>query len=461
MNTLPLFFNLENRSVVIIGGGCIALRKATLIEKAKARITIIAKNICTELQELLKDKKHTLIQKEYNPNDIHSSFVFCIAATNNTKTNQAIYDTCKLKNIPINVVDTPHLCDFIFPAIVDKDPITIGISSNGNAPVLARLIRAKIESILPSHIGKLAQIAGQFRKTVQEQLPHINQRRQFWEKIFDDGLNGTGIFLNSQNISTQTLQNQLNQINPNTQTGEVYIVGAGAGSADLLTFRALQLMQQADVVLYDALVDAAVLDLCRRDSNKIFVGKKRSQHSKTQTEINELLIFYAKQGKRVLRLKGGDPFVFGRGGEEMQACQQAGIAYHVVPGITAALAAASAVGIPLTHRGVATNVRFLTTCYQTGAYFEGLQSAYNDAETLVFYMGLHALDTLTARLSEDLPKDTPVAIVACASLPNQAILLGQLHNIAQKHQQTPLPAPAVIIVGKVVALHPDYPNGNS
>lgn len=453
MNTLPLFFNLQNRTVLIIGGGEVAYRKASLIRQAGAKICIVAKHINEQCYQLLDDKKHQLIVKEYEKTDLNSEYAFCIVATNNHELNHQIYHDCKAINIAVNVVDTPELCDFIFPAIVDRSPITIGISSNGNSPVLARLIRSKIESILPNHIGNLAKAAGEFRNTIKNRLPDVNSRRKFWEKIFGDGLTGAGINLDNH-ITPAELERQLDDFEKsNKPQGEVYIVGVGAGSADLLTFKALRLMQQADIVLYDALVSEEVLDLCRRDSNKIFVGKKRSNHTKTQEEINQLLVDYAQKGHRVLRLKGGDPFVFGRGGEEMIACRNAGVAFQVVSGITAGLAGASAAGIPLTHRGVATSVRFLTACYQTGENFDGLKSAYQTDETLVFYMGLHVLEKVVASLMNDLPKETPVAIVSNASLPTQEVLVGDLQTIVEKQAIRKLPAPAIIIVGNVVNLY--------
>lgn len=440
--------------MLIIGGGDVAIRKATLIKSAGANITVIAKDIDNELYQLLNNDNHQLIVKSYDKADLNAKFVFCIVATDDNELNKQIYQDCKTFNLPVNVVDTPDLCDFIFPAIVDRDPITIGISSNGNSPVLARLLRAKIESLLPSHIGKLAQVAGQFRKTIKERLPNVNQRRQFWEKIFGDNLNGVGVFSDYQHISLSELENQLTDFEKNNHhTGEVYIVGAGAGSPDLLTFKALRLMQQADIVLYDALVSDKILDLCRRDSDKIFVGKKRSCHAKSQEEINQMLVDLAKSGKRVLRLKGGDPFIFGRGGEEMIACQMAGVPYQIVAGISASLAGASGAGIPLTHRGIATSVRFLTGCYKSGSEFNGLKSTYQSDETLVFYMGLHALENIVASLKTDLPDDMPVAIVSNASLPTQSVLVGNLSNIIEKQKIKGLSAPAIIIVGRVVGLY--------
>lgn len=456
MNTLPLFFNLQNRSVLIIGGGEVAIRKAGLIKSAGANITVIAKNIHNDLKVLLNndglaDSNHRLMMKSYDKTDLNADFAFCVVATDDNQLNCQIYHDCKKIHLAVNVVDTPALCDFIFPAIVDRNPITVGISSNGNSPVLARLIRAKIETLLPTNIGVLAKMAGEFRDTIKKRLPNVNARRRFWEKIFGENLNGVGVFADAQNINLEELHAQLaNFEKASHHQGEVYIVGAGAGSADLLTFKALRLMQQADVVLYDALVPDEILDLCRRDIDRIFVGKKRSCHAKSQSDINQLLVDLAKQGKRALRLKGGDPFIFGRGGEEMQACQVAGVPYQVVPGISASLAGASGAGIPLTHRGVATSVRFLTGCYQMGKSFDGLKSTYQADETLVFYMGLHALDKVVASLTTELPSDMPVAIISHASLPTQKVLVGDLSNIVEKQAIEGLPAPAIIVVGRVV-----------
>ncbi len=448
MNTLPLFFNLSHQRVLIIGGGEVAQRKADLLHKAGASLVVLSKHFDEGFLQFLQDNNHAIIHKPYESSDLDGigkpSFIIC--ATDDHAINVQVHADAKARGIAINVVDVPDLCDFIFPAIVDRDPIVIGVSSNGKAPVLARLIRAKIESQLPSTIGRIAKLAGEFRQTVKEKLPTITERRHFWEGVFNRALADNAV---------GHLTDELDDfVKNNDKAGEVYIVGAGAGDPDLLTFKALRLMQQADVVLYDALVADEILDLCRRDSDKIFVGKKRADHTKTQDQINELLVKYAKQGKRVLRLKGGDPFVFGRGGEEMIACQEAGVPYQVVSGITAALAAGSYAGIPLTHRGVATSVRFLTGCYQTSEAFDGLKSAYQSDETLVFYMGLHALGKIVdSLLTSGLSADTPVAIVSNASLPTQQVLIGALDDIVTKNEQAGLSAPAIIIAGNVVKLY--------
>ena len=437
-----------------------------------------------------------------------------IAATDDETLNHQIHADATALNIPVNVVDTPHLCDFIFPAIVDRNPIIIGISSNGKAPVLARLLRARLETLIPQGYGKLAKLAGEFRSEVKRKIPTLTGRRQFWERAFEgqvsqlmfagnereataqlkadldstvaaleDSANhsvdpdahnpsnspATTTSQHSQSHSTESLSasapvatdklttTQHNNINQaQAAVGEVYIVGAGPGDPELLTFKALRLMQQADIVYYDALVSPQVLDLCRRDADKVFVGKKRSNHAVAQLGINELLINSAKQGRRVVRLKGGDPFIFGRGGEEIESLRAHEVPYQVVPGITAANAAASYAGIPLTHRDHSQSVRFVTGFLKAGAPNEKFENLLDTNETVVFYMGLHSLARLTTGLiNAGRSPETPIAIVSNASMPNQQVLTGTLESIVALQEQNQLPTPALLIMGDVVALHDD------
>ncbi|KAA0915876.1 siroheme synthase CysG [Psychrobacter sp. ANT_WB68] len=472
MNTFPLFFKLEDRKVLIVGGGDVALRKADLLSRAGTCITVLAPSISTEIQTLLSDSKHELIYENYNKAYMTGARVI-IAATDDETLNHQIHADASELNIPVNVVDTPHLCDFIFPAIVERNPIVIGISSNGKAPVLARLLRARLETLIPQGYGKLAKLAGEFRGEVKAKIPTLTGRRQFWEKAFEGqvsqlmfagnedeaaaqlqaDLDNTAAAISEKNVAddisttSQTMQNAI---------GEVYIVGAGPGDPELLTFKALRLMQQADIVYYDALVSPQVLDLCRRDADKVFVGKKRSNHAVAQLGINELLVNSAKEGRRVVRLKGGDPFIFGRGGEEIESLRAHGVPYQVVPGITAANAAASYAGIPLTHRDHSQSVRFVTGFLKAGAPNSNFKSFLNTDETVVFYMGLHSLPRLTTGLIDaGRSSDTPIAIVSNASMPNQQVLTGTLADIVELQEQNQLPTPALLIMGDVVALHHD------
>ena len=501
MNTFPLFFKLDNRKVLIVGGGDVALRKADLLSRAGASITVVAPDICVELQALLDNDKHELIYENYNKSYMAGARII-IAGTDDEALNHQVHADAIELNIPVNVVDTPPLCDFIFPAIVDRNPIVIGISSNGKAPVLARLLRARLETLIPQGYGKLAKLAGEFRGEVKAKIPTLTGRRQFWERAFEGQVSEL-MFAGNETQAAEQLQKDLdntaaqiannithkdalthqhsnaqeasatasvladdaiinNTIDHNsisqtvTPVGEVYIVGAGPGDPELLTFKALRLMQQADIVFYDALVSPQVLDLCRRDADKVFVGKKRSNHAVAQLGINELLVNAAKEGRRVVRLKGGDPFIFGRGGEEIESLRAHDIPYQVVPGITAANAAASYAGIPLTHRDHSQSVRFVTGFLKAGAPNNNFSSFLNTDETVVFYMGLHSLARLTEGLVEaGRSSDTPIAIVSNASMPNQQVLTGTLATITKLQEQNQLPTPALLIMGDVVALHND------
>ncbi|MEC5211113.1 uroporphyrin-III C-methyltransferase/precorrin-2 dehydrogenase/sirohydrochlorin ferrochelatase [Psychrobacter sp. PL15] len=512
MNTFPLFFKLEGRKVLIVGGGDVALRKADLLSRAGACITILAPDICPELQALLTNakagNKHHLVYENYNQSYMTGARVI-IAGTDDEALNQQVHADATELNIPVNVVDTPHLCDFIFPAIVDRNPIVIGISSNGKAPVLARLLRARLETLIPQGYGKLAKLAGDFRAEVKTKIPTLTGRRQFWERAFEgqvselmfagnetqasaqlqadldstaaqiikdntvqtsssnltsqhaDGLETQAISATAPVIANESTSNDHNSSHdmtakPVQPVGEVYIVGAGPGDPELLTFKALRLMQQADIVFYDALVSPQVLDLCRRDADKVFVGKKRSNHAVAQLGINELLVNEAKQGRRVVRLKGGDPFIFGRGGEEIESLRAHSIPYQVVPGITAANAAASYAGIPLTHRDHSQSVRFVTGFLKAGAPNDNFKNLLDTDETVVFYMGLHSLPRLTEGLiTAGRSVDTPIAIISNASMPNQQVLTGTLASIVALQEQHQLPTPALLIMGDVVALHHD------
>ena len=484
MNTFPLFFKLDNQKVLIVGGGEVALRKADLLSRAGAAITIVAPSICAELQALLSnenaDNKHQLIFENYDKSYMTGARVI-IAGTDDEALNHQIHADATALNIPVNVVDTPPLCDFIFPAIVDRNPIVIGISSNGKAPVLARLLRARLETLIPQGYGKLAKLAGEFRHDVKAKIPTLTGRRQFWERAFEGQVSEL-MFAGNEAQAAEQLRADLDDTAKKLHTklsndttpslpkaakdeatpsetqpvGEVYIVGAGPGDPELLTFKALRLMQQADIVFYDALVSPQVLDLCRRDADKVYVGKKRSNHAVAQLGINELLVNEAKKGRRVVRLKGGDPFIFGRGGEEIESLRAHDIPYQVVPGITAANAAASYAGIPLTHRDHSQSVRFVTGFLKAGAPNNNFNSFLNTDETVVFYMGLHSLARLTEGLIDaGRASDTPIAIVSNASMPNQQVLTGTLATITELQEKEQLPTPALLIMGDVVALHHD------
>ncbi|MDO6593040.1 siroheme synthase CysG [Neptuniibacter sp. 1_MG-2023] len=452
MDYLPLFFKLTDQNVLLVGGGNVALRKARLLCRSGASVTVIAHHVCDELQQLLDESSGLSIIGEYHA-DLLKDKILVIAATDDQKLNERVHFDAVDRNLPVNVVDSPKLCTFVFPAIVDRSPVVIGISSGGSAPVLARLLRARLETWIPKSYGKLASIANHFRDRVKAKFSTVNHRRVFWENVLQ-GQIAEKVFAGRDAEAIELIENKIAHDDPDHQVGEVYLVGGGPGDPELLTFKALRLMQQADVVLYDALVSEAVLDLCRRDADLIFVGKKRDNHALPQEGINDLLVNHAQQGKRVVRLKGGDPFIFGRGGEELETLKANNIPFQVVPGITAASACSTFAGIPLTHRNYAQSVKFVTGQLKNRTTDLNFHELVHPNQTVVFYMGLHTLPILSKKLIEHgKPGDTPAAIVSRGTLADQKVLTGTLDTLPELQEKAQLPAPALIIVGEVVSLH--------
>ncbi len=452
MDYLPLFFKLENKVVLLVGGGQVALRKATLLVRAGARVTVVSHVVVPELVELVESHAGQVVMGDYQSALLQDAHLV-IAATDDGELNERVHDDAVDRRLPVNVVDSPALCTFIFPSIVDRSPIVIGISSGGESPVLARLLRAKLEAWIPQSYSKLGKLVGGFRGQVKARFKNVNQRRMFWEKILQ-GQVAEKVFAGREEDAAHLLQAALDAGDPEHQIGEVYLVGGGPGDPELLTFKALRLMQQADIVLYDQLVSPAVVDLCRRDADKIYVGKRRDDHSVPQEGINELLIKYALQGKRVLRLKGGDPFIFGRGGEELESLKQHNIPFQVVPGITAASACSTYAGIPLTHRNYAQSVKLVTGQLKNRSSDINFAELVHPNQTVVFYMGLYSLAHLCRQLiAHGKPADTPAAIISRGATPEQKVLTGTLSDLAAKQEATPMAAPALIIVGEVVSLH--------
>ena len=452
MEYFPLFFKLKNKHCLVIGAGEVAVRKIELLTRGGATITVIAEKIGSSVVNMGNSPQLTIIQKSFETTDV-KDFHLIISATNNTQVNQLAASTATEQNIPVNVVDNPKLCSFIFPAIIDRSPVIAAVSSAGASPVLARLLRAKIESIIPPAYGQLAHLAEKFRTKVKEHFNEPTQRRIFWENVLQ-GRIAELVFSGHK----QEAENQLEQMILNAEIsdhiGEVYLVGAGPGDPDLLTFRALRLMQQADVVVYDRLVSDGILDLTRRDSEKIYVGKQRNNHSMAQNSINELLASLAKKGKRVVRLKGGDPFIFGRGGEEIETLMQQNINFQVVPGITAASGCASYAGIPLTHRDHAQSCTFVTGHLKQDSTDLNWQQLSAPNQTIVFYMGLLGLEKICQSLIENgCSKNHPIAIIQQGTTIHQQVITGTLKSLPKKVAEYKLKAPTLIIVGTVVTLH--------
>lgn len=453
MDYLPIFLNLEERHCLVVGGGSIAARKVMLLLRASGRVTVVAPELCDELKNLLQDGKIIHQPREFEDADIEDA-VLIVAGTDNHAVNQRVSELAHQRNVPVNVVDQPELCSFIMPSIIDRSPVQVAVSTGGTSPVLARLLRARLESYVPAAYGRLAKLVESFREQVKSRFSNTQQRRQFWENILQ-GEVAELLFAGRDNRARELLQNAIDNAEDDPHAiGEVYLVGAGPGDPDLLTFRALRLLQMADVVVYDRLVAPPILDLARRDAEQIYVGKERDNHTLTQENINQLLVRLAKEGKRVVRLKGGDPFIFGRGGEEISTLMENGVTFQVVPGITAASGCATYSGIPLTHRDYAQSVVFVTGHLKDGSVDLNWKALAHPGQTIVFYMGLHGTGVVSRELiAHGLPATTPVALVQQGTTQNQRVIITSLDKIEQSVKQEAVKPPTIIIVGEIVALH--------
>ncbi|MGP6489625.1 siroheme synthase CysG [Duffyella gerundensis] len=448
MDYLPIFAELKEKPVLVVGGGDIASRKIELLRRAGAKVLIAARELCPELQALADEQQLTWLAKEFDEAQLDHVFLV-IAATDDSALNARVFDAANQRYRLVNVVDDQPKCTFIFPSIVDRSPLVVAISSSGTAPVLARMLREKLEALLPANLGQMAEVAGSWRDRVKARFSKMSDRRRFWERAFN-GLFASQMAAGNVQGAEQTLAAELES--PGQQQGEIILVGAGPGDAGLLTLRGLQVMQLADVVLYDHLVSDEVLDLVRRDADRICVGKRAGAHSVPQEETNQLLVSLALKGKRVVRLKGGDPFIFGRGGEELQAAQQAGIPFQVVPGITAAAGATAYAGIPLTHRDHAQSVLFITGhCRPDG---DGIDwpSLARARQTLAIYMGTVKAAEISAQLiAHGRSATTPIAVIGRGTRQDQQVLIGTLEQLDELARSAP--TPALLVIGEVVNLH--------
>ncbi len=453
MNFFPVFMNLEGRDCLVVGGGNIATRKINLLVRAGARVEVVAPQLCDKLAALRDTGKITHSAREFEQSDVEGK-TLVIAGTSRNEVNRRVSETAKAANIPVNVVDNPELCSFIVPSIIDRSPVQVAVSSGGTSPVLARLLRARLESYVPAAYGQLASLVESFRDKVKQRFSRIEQRRQFWENILQ-GEVAELLFAGRDETARSVLEKALRDSSDEPHPiGEVYLVGAGPGDPDLLTFRALRLLQMADVVVYDRLVAPPILDLARRDAEQIYVGKERDKHALSQENINQLLVRLAKEGKRVVRLKGGDPFIFGRGGEEIATLMDHGVTFQVVPGITAASGCATYSGIPLTHRDYAQSVVFVTGHLQDGSVNLNWNALAHSNQTIVFYMGLHGVGIVSRELiAHGLPSATPVALVQQGTTQNQRVVISELEKLEETVKSEQIKPPTIIIVGEVVKLH--------
>ena len=453
MDFLPIFFDIRGKRCLVVGGNEIAARKAALLLHAGASVMVAAPTLAAAFKELSAQDRLAHHPGAFDPH-LLDDMALVIAAHEDFAVNRAVSEAAKARQLPVNVVDTPALCSFVLPSIIDRSPILIAVSSGGASPVLARMLRARLETLIPAAYGRLATLAGQFRDKVKQRFARPENRRIFWEKVFQGPI-AEMVFAGQDQAAQHALDDMLAQETEAAKPmGEVYLVGGGPGNPDLLTFRALRLMQQADVVVHDNLVTPAVLDMARRDAERIYVGKQRNNHALPQEGINELLVRLAKEGKRVLRLKGGDPFIFGRGGEEIETLAQHGVPFQVVPGITAASGVASYAGIPLTHRDHAQACIFVTGHLKDGSMDLDWEMLARPHQTIVIYMGLHGLPTLCQQLiAHGLTAATPAAIVQQGTTSKQRVITGTLASLPAIADSAKLQAPTLIIVGSVVSLH--------
>jgi uroporphyrin-III C-methyltransferase / precorrin-2 dehydrogenase / sirohydrochlorin ferrochelatase len=449
---LPVFLDLRGQPVLLVGGGPVAARKAALLQAAGARLRIVAPERCAELTELCGQPTTEYLAVEFEADHLQGC-VFVVAATNSAEVNGQVAAAARAFRIWVNVVDDLAAGNCLMPSIVDRSPVIVAIGTGGSTPTLARRVRARIEALLPERLGELARAAGERRARIRGALPELSARQRFWEDFFDSPLAQQILAgpVSAADIDAGCDAQIAAYLAPGSaaRMGVVWLIGAGPGDPDLLTLRAQQLLQQCDVVLYDRLVPAAVLARVRRDAERIFVGKEPGRHRTTQQRIHELLIDNARRGRRVARLKGGDPMVFARGGEELAALTRAGVPVLVVPGVTAALGAASAARIPLTHRGAAQSVCFVTAMGEAAAALDWRALAA-PLQTVVFYMGAAQLPQIVARLIEHgAPRERHAAIVEHATLPGQRVIAGTLQQIAALAADAAIGAPALLIVGEV------------
>lgn len=450
MEIFPISLKLQQQACLIVGGGRIAYRKAVLLAKAGAILHVLAPEIEHDLLALVKQTQGQYFAEHFAMQVNLRDYRLVIAATNDRTVNQQVFEACEAEKVLVNSVDDPPHCRFMVPAIIDRSPLVISVASNGTSPVLSRQLRTQLETLIPHGMGKLAEFSGKWRATVKEKISNPDERRIFWEDLYAGPLKEQ-VFHGNEAEADRLIELALEAWK--TPKGEVYLVGAGPGDPELLTLKALRLMQQADVVIYDRLVSQPIMDLCRRDAEKIYVGKARSNHAVPQEGINALLVKYASQGKRVCRLKGGDPFIFGRGGEEIQELFDAGITFQVVPGITAASGCSAYAGIPLTHRDYAQSVRFLTGHLKEGSPELPWPELVYENQTLVLYMGLVGLENTCQQLiAHGQRPNMPVALISKGTTPEQKVVVGTLADIASKVSEHHIQAPTLTIIGEVVSL---------
>ena len=448
MNRLPLFLDLADQPCLVVGGGDVAARKIRSLIDAGARVTVVAPVLADTTAELAKRHGLDVARREFEETDVPGQLLV-IAATGDADVNRRAFAACRERRVLVNTVDDAALSSAIFPSIVDRGPVMVAVSTGGASPTLARRIREQIEALLPAATGQLAEFLGRRRARMRQAVPDIDARRRLWDNALDGNVPGL-IAEGNERAADSELQRLASGGAPE---GFVSLVGAGPGDPDLLTLKALRTLQRADVIYYDNLVSPAVLERARRDAKRVYVGKRRAFAGTRQADINARLLADAQRGLRVARLKGGDPFIFGRGGEEIETLRQHGVDFEVIPGITAALGCAAYAGIPLTHRDWAQSVRFITGHLRDDVVNLDWPELAKPDQTLVVYMGLAGLRQLSARLIEHgMDPDTPSATISRGTLDDQAVVAAPLSGLAQAVEEAELPGPTTTIIGRVVDL---------
>ena len=453
MSYLPLFIDVTGEKCLVVGGGKVASRKLIPILSTNMIVTLISPDIIDEIHQASNEHKNLkIIKRKFNNDDIEDQFLI-VAATNDTKINKEIAKISKEKNILINMAEDSISGNTLIPSVVDRDPIKIAVSSGAASPILTRLVKTKLETVIPYSFSKLAEFMMEYRSAVKKTFSKISERRNFWE-IFLDGPISEMVLSGHVDKAKKALEKSLEEKVMLEKTGEVYLVGAGPGDPELLSFKALRLMQKADIVIYDRLVSRPIMNLIRQDAEKIYVGKQRADHTMPQENINQLLARLALEGKKVLRLKGGDPFIFGRGGEEIESLIKDDIPFQIVPGITAASGCASYAGIPLTHRDYSQACIFVTGHLRDGTVNLNWKMLAHEKQTLIFYMGMHGSKIICEELvKHGLKKQTPAALIVKGTTEDQEVIIGDLESMPEIILKNKIIPPTLLIIGDVVKLH--------
>ena len=453
MDYLPIFLEVKNKRCLVVGGGPVATGKVENLVSAGAQVHVVAPQISEQLQQLVTASVCEWQERSFCLSDLEAHYLV-IAATNDRELNTQIVKAAQQRNILANAVSGPRKGNFLMPAIIDRSPLLAAVATHGGSPSLSRFVRSRIESTIPPSFGRLAQLASDLRALVKQRLPTIERRRAFWDDVFNGPI-AEMVFAGNETQALAALHGALdNEAKAGTRLGAVYLVGAGPGDPDLLSLRAMRLIRQADVVVYDRLVSKEILSFVRADAEKIYAGKRRGEHTIPQPDINQLLTRLAREGKRVLRLKGGDPFIFGRGGEEIATLADERIPFEVVPGITAAAGCAAYAGIPLTHREYAQSCVFVTGNLKDGTVDLNWQALAVAQQTIVIYMGLVGLEIIAAELiAHGLAPTTPAALIQQGTTPTQKTIISSIHNLAAEVRAHDVQPPTLVIIGEVVKLH--------